>query len=191
MKNLFKSTVVLFALLFSVTDGSAQNKAEKPKKNFFGIVAGASVSQVSNYDGKPLIGFTGGLYWDWNFSEKFALSSNILFNQRGENKNGNVESLKLGYIYSPIMLKYMLNAKFSVASGVFWDNLIIVGDHSIHTRETLKASDFGIPVAVNYNITQRIELGACYNIGLLNKSYIPGTTLKNNWGTLTIAYVFR
>ncbi len=191
MKALFKSIVVLFALLFSITEGFAQDKSEKPKKNFFGIIAGASVSTLTNYDGKPLTSFTGGLLWDWRFSEKFTLPTIITFNQRGENKSGNVESLRLGYIYSSTMLKYLVNEKLSVASGVFWDNLLTVSENSIHTRETLRASDFGIPIAVNYNITSRIEIGACYNFGLLNTSYIPGTTLKNNWGTLTITYVFR
>lgn len=191
MKSLFKSSVVLFVLLFSVIESIAQDKPEKPKKNFFGIVAGASVSQVTNYDGKPLTSFTGGLYWDWRFSEKFTLPTIITFNQRGENENGDVESLKLGYIYSSTILKYIVSEKFSVASGVFWDNLITVGDNSIHNWETLRRSDFGIPIAVSYNITPRIEIGASYNFGLLNTSYIPGTTLKNNWGTLTLAYVFR
>jgi hypothetical protein len=191
MKNLFKSTVVLFIFLFSVSEGISQVKSEKPKKNFFGIVAGVSVSTLTNYEGKPLSSFTGGLLWDWKFSEKFTLPTIITYNQRGENENGDVESLKLGYIYSSTMLKYLVNDKFSIASGVFWDNLITVSEHSIHTRETLRASDFGIPIAVNYNVTQSIEIGACYNIGLLNTSYIPGTTLKNNWGTLTMAYVFR
>lgn len=191
MKNLFLSRVVLFALLFSITEGFAKDKPEKTKKDFFGIVAGASAATLTNYDGKPLISLTGGLLWDWKFSEKFTLPTIITYNQRGENENDDVESLKLGYIYSSTMLKYLVNEKFSFASGVFWDNLISVSEHSIHTRETLRASDFGIPIAVNYNMTPRIEIGACYNFGLLNKSYIPGTTLKNNWGTLTIAYVFR
>jgi hypothetical protein len=191
MKNLFLSTVVLFAFLFSIKKGFAQDKSEKPKKNFFAIMAGASVSTLTNYEGKPLTSFTGGLLWDWRFSEKFTLPTIVTFNQRGENANGDVESLKLGYIYSSTMLKYLVNEKLSIASGVFWDNLITVSEHSIHTRETMRASDFGIPIAVSYNISPRIEIGACYNIGLLNKSYIPGTTLKNNWGTLTVAYVFR
>lgn len=191
MKNLFKSTVVLLALLFSIPESFAQDKSEKPKKNFFGIVAGASAATLANYDGKPLISLTGGLLWDWKFSEKFTLPTIITYNQRGENENGDVESLKLGYIYSSTMLKYLVNEKFSLASGVYLDNLITVSEHSIHTKETLRASDFGIPIAVNYNMTPHIEISACYNFGLLNKSYMPGTTLKNNWGTLTIAYVFK
>ena len=191
MKTLFKSTVVLFALLFAITNGFAQDKSEKPKKNFFGIVAGASVSTLTNYDGKPFISLTGGLLWDWKFSEKFTLSNVISYNQRGENETGDVESLKLGYIYQSNMLKYLVNEKFSVATGVFWDNLITVSENSMYNWETLRRSDFGIPIAVRYNITSRIETGACYNFGLLNKSNMPGTTLKNNWGTLTIAYVFR
>ena len=191
MKTLFKSTVVLFALLFAITNGFAQDKSEKPKKNFFGIVAGASVSTLTNYEGKPLISLTGGLLWDWKFSEKFTLSTVISYNQRGENETGDVESLKLGYIYQSNMLKYLVNEKFSVAAGVFLDNLITVSENSMCNWETLRRSDFGIPIAVCYNITSRIETGACYNFGLLNKSKTPGTTLKNNWGTLTIAYVFR
>ncbi len=191
MKNLFKSTVVLLALLFSITESFAQDKSEKPKKNFFGIVAGASISTLTNYYGKPLISFTGGFLWDSKFSKKFTLSTVITYNQRGENETGGVESLKLGYIYSSTMLKYLVNEKFSVAAGFYWDNLITVSENSMYNRETLRRSDFGIPIAVNYNITSRIEIGACYNFGLLNKSYMPGTTLKNNWGTLTIAYVFR
>lgn len=195
MKNKIKllsaMALVFSTMLFSITEGFAQDKPEKPKKNFFGIMAGTNVSTLTNYDGKSLISLTGGLLWDWKFSEKFTLSTIITYNQRGENENGDVESLKLGYIYASNMLKYLVNEKFSFASGFFWDNLISVSEHSIHTRETLRASDFGIPIAVNYNITPSIEIGACYNFGLLNKSYISGTTLKNNWGTLTIAYVFR
>lgn len=74
MKNLFKSTVVLFILSFSVAEGIAQDKPEKPKKNFFGIVAGASVSTLTNYDGKPLSSFTGGLLWIGGFPKSLHYS---------------------------------------------------------------------------------------------------------------------
>jgi len=191
MKSLFKSSVIVVIVLLSAVEGIAQEKAEQPKKNIFGIVAGVNVSSVTNYDGKTLVGFTGGLYWDCKFSDRFFLSSNFVFSQRGENENGDVESLKLGYLYAPIMLKYMVNDKLGIASGVFWDNLLTVSENTIHTRETLKASDFGIPIALSHNISKNLELGVSYNIGLLNKSVIPGTTLRNNWGTATIAYVFR
>ncbi len=160
------------------------------KQNVFGIMAGVSSSSISQYNGSRLTGFTGGLYWDWKFSDKYSLQSNFLYSQRGEERNENVSEIELGYLNMPIMIKYKVNEKLSVATGIFADILLVAEGENLD-KEELKNDDYGVPVAVGYQITNNIQLGAAYNAGFRNISNSSKwNRLSNSWTSITITYLF-
>ena len=151
---------------------------------------GANFSSVSDYEGKLSTGLTGGLYWEWKFSDRFSLQSNILYSQRGEKKDGAVPELKLHYLNTPSMLKYYVTDEFQVMTGIFWDIFLGVSS-DIYSKDDFKKSDFGIPIGMSYDISNNFQLALSYNIGLMNISNVNTNNFKNNWGNITIAYIFR
>jgi len=70
MKNYQLKHSILFLLLLVVS--YKLNAQDLEKKNTFGVIAGISGSSITNYNGKLFLWFTGGLYWEWKFSDRFA-----------------------------------------------------------------------------------------------------------------------
>lgn len=185
-KQIKNWTVASLIVIISVSTTCAQQKA---KKNTFGVIAGVVVSTISDYEGSTRLGFTGGLYWEYRLSKRFSLMSNVLYSQRGENGNSNQSELKLSYINMPIMIKYELFKNFGIATGVNWDMLISVEGNDLDKND-FKKTDWSIPIGISYDISNNFQLGMIYNIGLTNINDSEGE-LENNWGNITISYLFK
>ncbi len=189
VEYLKKLMAISLLVMISVSTLCAQTEE---KKNIFGILAGGTFSSISDYEGETRFGVIGGLYWDWKFSEKFSLMSNILYSQRGEKGKNNLSDLKLDYINMPMVIKYSLSDNFGISTGINWDSLISVDGDGVD-KDDFKKSDWGIPIGISYDICSNLQLGAMYNIGLTNttKNNTGDDNLKNNWGSISIAYLFR
>lgn len=180
---------ILFFIPFLIAIGyqtHAQNK------NILGAIVGTNVSSVSDYHGKTAVGITGGLYWEWKVSDVFSLQSNFLYSQRGEREDHASPELRLAYMNLPIMAKYYLTDNFQVMAGIFWDLLLGVKSDS-YSKNELQNSDFGIPIGLSYDVSNNLQLGLSYNVGLMNISSVATNNFapRNNWGNLTIALLIR
>jgi len=181
--------LVLISLFLINVNAFAQTKE---KKNVFGVYTGGVVSSISDYDGKAKIGFIGGLYWEFRISEKISLMSNLLYSQRGENGKGDLSDVKLGYFNMPLTIKYNLSDKLGISTGINSD-LLLSADGDGVKKDDFKKSDWAIPIGISYNISQDLQLGAIYNIGLTDiaKSNESNNKLKNNWGSISLSYLFK
>jgi hypothetical protein len=183
--------ITLFLLLLIVFDKlNAQNQE---KKNTFGIITGISASSITNYDGKLLLGFTGGLYWEWKFSKRFALMSNFLYIQKGEKEDDiNIDGLRLDYVNMPMMLKYYGTTRLSFLTGINSDLLIGVSGNK-YEKEDLKKTDWGVPIGISYDLPNNFQLGMTCNFGLTDvvKSNNNSGKLRNNFENLTLTYLFK
>ena len=188
MKKNIKSLIgISLLVMISVSNLSAQSKEQR---NIFGIMGGGVVSRISNYDGETLFGLTGGLYWETRLSRRFSLMSNILYSQRGELGKDNLNGIRLSYINMPIMVKFDLTDRFGISSGINSDMLLsVVADDLI--KDDFKKTDWGIPIGMSYDITNHLQLGLVYNIGLSNLTDNGDTKYQSNWANLTIAYLFK
>jgi hypothetical protein len=186
IKNIKNLVVTSLLVIISVSTLFAQ---EKEKKNIFGIIAGGVVSTIIDYEGSTRLGITGGLYWEYKLSKKFSLMSNILYAQRGENGNSDQSEIKLSYINMPIMIKYKLFKNFGIATGINLDMLLSVEGNDLD-KDDFKKTDWGIPVGISYDISNHFQLGMIYNIGLSNIMK-DDDQLVNNWGNITISYLFK
>ena len=181
-KNHYALVFILLMLLFA---GVVNGQTEKTKinENYFGIVLGGTYSSISNYDSDSRLGFLGGLYWEWKFSEKFSTMPSILWAERG------TKDLKLSYITIPLVLKYSVTKKFAIATGLGWDELMTVNSED-YVYSDLRHSDWRIPVTLGYNISDKLAIGISYSFGLTDISPDDNEKLRNNWGTISLAYIF-
>ena len=188
MKKNIKSLIAIS--LFVMTSVSTVFAQTKEQKNIFGIMGGGTVSRISDYDGETLFGLTGGLYWEYRLSQKFSLMSNILYSQRGEIGKDNLNGIKLSYINLPIMVKYRLTDNLGISTGINSDMLVSV-DAGDLTKDDFKGTDWGIPIGISYDITNHLQVGLVYNIGLSNLLNDSDAKYQSNWANLTIAYMFK
>jgi hypothetical protein len=54
---------------------------EKIDENIFGVLAGGTLSNITNYEADNRTGFQVGVYWEWRFSEKFSTLPNIVYSE--------------------------------------------------------------------------------------------------------------
>ena len=154
------------------------------KKHVVGILAGATLSSLSNSQANSRAGFMGGLYWEVKLSERLSAMPNLLYIERG------AEGLKLAYLSLPLQLKYNINEKFSMASGIAWDDLLSVNGGSINGNQ-YNIYDWRIPITIGYNISNRLAVGLNYNFGLSDITVNDNMTVRNNWGSLGLVYKIK
>ena len=182
MKKQITLCAAITLLLVSVNLVNGQILKTNIDKNYFGVIVGGTLSNISNYDSENRIGFLGGLYWEWKFSEKFSTMPSILYAQRGASE------LQLAYITIPIVLKYAITDKLAIASGIAWDDILSV-DSDDYASNDLKSDEWRIPITLGYAITDHFSIGLNYNISLTDLTPLDDIKLKNNWGSLALAYI--
>ena len=181
MKTQIKTLAAIFILIVFISSVNGQTEKTKIDENIFGVVAGGTLSNISNYDGSSRVGFLGGLYWEWRFSEKFSLMPNILYTERG------AEGIKLSYFSWPIVLKYNISDKFAIAAGIAWDDLLSVKADSLG-KDDFRKDDWRIPITAGYNFTDHLSVGIGYSFGLTDITKNDNETWSNNWAHLSLAY---
>ena len=158
-------------------------------ENIFGVVVGGTVSGISNYDADHRLGFLGGLYWEWKFSERYSTMPSILYAERGATGRGGLPSIKLSYITIPIVVKYQFSERIGVATGIAWDELISVSAEG-HGKDEFRTDDWRIPITLGYSISEHVASGVSYSFGLTDITKNDDEALRNNWASISLAYLF-
>ena len=170
-------------------------KSKPEKKNLFfetddiyGIIVGGTLSKISNYGGDSRLGLTFGLYWETKISNKFSIMSNILYSERGSKGNDKTSDIKLTYINFPTMVKYRLSENIAVSTGINFDYKI---DSKTSTKTEFEEFDWGIPFGVSFKISNNLLLNGVYSFGMRDITENDNLSLKNNWGSISISYLFQ
>ncbi len=173
MKQFF---LTLVAIVLSVSVLSAQDNG---KKYHFGASAGVNFSNITGSDAEDMstkTGFQVGLLYEPFLSEKFSIETGLYYSQQGAEYEGLLKGkFMYDYIHIPIMPKYYLAEKFSMALGSYLALNVrnkIKYDQSVNgtdtaTDEDLKGFDLGLKVKAQFNITEQFFLAAEYSNGLL------------------------
>ncbi|CAM3756983.1 porin family protein [Flavobacterium gelidilacus] len=174
-------------------------------------------------DANSLIGAHVGVFAEFKISDKFSFQPELLFSMQGakekysgtETFGGNTYSyteeakLKLSYINIPLMAKYYVAEKFSLEAGPQIGFLISAnGDYeysetlngttssestSEDVKDSFKGVDFGLNFGFGYDFTEKLSLGARYNLGLGDINDVDGSDAKiNNAGfQVSVGYKFN
>ena len=180
-----KKHVLFHLLLSTVLFSTAQNE------DYFewGIKAGMNISEITEYEGVPLLGVNVGIYDEFALSERIVLRSEIIFSTQGEAKKDNLPTINLQYINFPVLAKYYFTKKISVEAGIEMDYLLnaknIILEHKKSKRFELSAA-----VGGNYRLTKKIELGLRYHFGLTKIAIVNNEDFYNSVTQFSLSYAF-
>jgi len=189
MRNPIFTLATFFFSFFCLSTlyGQSEKKLSKPS---FGILAGATLSNISNYEAENRLGFVIGLYVERSLTEKLSLLLNFSYAQRGAIAKDGLSSIKLDYLTIPIMINYNISDKIGIFTGIAWDALLTVSGDGL-VRNDLREDDWRVPVGLGYNISRNMKVGIAYHFGLTDITKNDSEILRNNWGSIAIAYVFK
>lgn len=161
MKKIILSVATIFA--FGVVS------AQEVK---FGAKAGLNLSNLTG-DAENVsmkVGFQVGGFAEIKLSEKFALQPELMFSSLGAKNDtgGSDEALNLNYIVVPIMAKYFATEKLSFEAGPSVGILMSAKFDSEDVKDIYNSTDFGVNFGAGFDVTENINLGLRYTLGLGN-----------------------
>ena len=184
----------------------------------FGVTAGVNFSNTVWEDGRMnskgsnnlRTGFQGGAVVDFSLNEKFSISPELLFTQRGS--KGVLSEMKLNYLQLPLNVVYKWSignrSKLLVFAGSYlgyglsgelkkpvfnaddssWGS--IYEDVSFGSKaDELKTLDFGVNAGIGYQF-RKMFLKFQFSPGLTNLSNIEAVISKNTNLAITTGYFF-
>ena len=114
--------------------------------------------------------------------------SNILYSERGAKGNDKTGDIKLTYINFPNMVKYKLSDNIAISTGINLDYNI---GSKTSTKTEFEEYDWGIPLGVSFKISNNLQLNGLYAFGIKDITENDNLSLKNNWGSISISYLFQ
>ncbi|NVO12305.1 MAG: PorT family protein [Bacteroidales bacterium] len=181
--------IILGLLLASLLSANAQNLK-------FGILAGFDVanSQLMNkpkgFDSRvyyPMISFNLNGYVSCRNSGFWGLSAEPGFIQKGGRQKGIDEDIRfqINYIQLPILLDLYISDKFFISIGPEFSYLINAKAKSKHNSNNItdlydKRFELSGLVGINYQLTDKLNIGMRYNHGLTYTSKITFTDSFGN-----------
>ncbi|MFQ8806971.1 MAG: porin family protein [Alistipes indistinctus] len=127
----------------------------------YGVKAGINIANLTNSDGNYKVGFTGGIFADYRFSNLFALSADVLYSRQGA--KGDDAKIKTDNLNIPILANFYLVKGLAVKAGVQPGFLLGANDGM---KDAFKTFDLAVPVGVSYDFNCGLILDARYNIGV-------------------------
>ena len=162
----------------------------------WGVKAGINVAGVSNAESGvgSMIGFTGGVFADYRFSDLVALSADLLYSAQGCRYNSD-NKMTLSYLNIPILANFYVWGNLAVKAGLQPGFLLGSSGRLFGEKESgtdgLKSVDLTIPVGVSYEFPMGLILDARYGIGATNiLDYKDAGTSRNGVFTITAGYRF-
>ncbi|EZH76015.1 hypothetical protein ATO12_04290 [Aquimarina atlantica] len=175
MKKTIK--LVVCVVLFGGMTISAQ---EKQKGIEFGIKAGGNVTEFRNASSKFKIGVMGGVFSQYKFSEKLAIRSEVLYSAQGAKSKIGSRKIKLNYInVLPAIIKFYPINKLSLEAGPHVGYLL-GGKGAGFVKRDFKKIDYGVALGIGYSLTDNLEVGIRYNLGLVDITKESNTSFKNS-----------
>ncbi|WP_160111906.1 porin family protein [Aquimarina sp. AU58] len=175
MKKTIK--LMLCAVLLGVM---AINAQEKQKGIEFGIKAGANLTEFRNTSSKFKIGVMGGVFSQYRLSEKLAIRSEILYSAQGAKSKNSSGKIKLNYInVLPAIIKFYPINKLSLEAGP-QVGYLLGGKGTGFVKSNFKKIDYGVALGIGYSLTDNLEVGIRYNLGLADITKENNTSLKNS-----------
>ena len=170
---------------------------------------------VYGEDSDTKIGFNQGLFAEISLSDKFIFQPELLFSTQGNvYKQGSFDDLikitiELDYLNIPLLIKYAVSDKFALefgpqlgfllsantdVEGILFDNETISVRQDV--KDSFKSIDLGLNFGISIDVSEKVMIGARYNLGLSNISdeedigIEEDINVKNSLFSLSVGYRF-
>lgn len=220
MKKLF----FIAAAMLGVVSLSAQEKTTSAQFGIKSSVNMSSFNGKDVKDNDYKVGFSAGLYGRFPLTDRFAVQPEVNFARIGGKLKDEVTEVgnttvktknktTLDYIQVPVMFKYYPGAsRFNVEAGpqfgfnmyasnkqqtsIYANNTVYTTEGKQDIKDDIKNFDFGVNFGLGYNVTDNINVGARYYMGLtkitenVNNGTATGADVKNHSFSLGVGYSF-
>lgn len=196
-----KLATLLVALVASVSTFAQVEKGTFSIKPMVGLDA----STITNtYDTDYKLGFTGGVEFGYQLSNRVGLSVGALYAMQGleGKKSNNDKTFNIHSLNIPVLANVYLWKGLAVKAGV-QPEILLAGKMStnagdIDMKPMMNSVNLSIPVGVSYDFDCGLSLDARYNIGVTNifndKAVMNGyraSSGKSEMFMLTVGYKFK
>lgn len=162
----------------------------------WGVKAGINIAGMTNSGSGvgSMVGFTGGVFGDYRFSDVFAVSADLLYSAQGARYNSD-NKVTLSYLNIPILANFNVWGNLAVKAGIQPGFLVGAATRAEGTKYTgtdvYKTFDLTIPVGLSYEFPMGLILDARYGIGLTNiLDFKDAGTSRNGVFSITAGYRF-
>lgn len=166
----------------------------------WGTKLGFNISNLSNTIGNAKLGFTGGVFGEYQFPSRFSVTGDLLYSREGSrirNNSDNKRISKLHYLNIPILANYYvidgLAVKAGLQPGILLGSRIKIKENGVvrNGSSNYKTMDISMPIGISYepSFTYNFILDVRYNIGLA-KVVNGSTSIRNNFFSLTVGSRF-
>ncbi|WP_334127059.1 porin family protein [Empedobacter brevis] len=220
MKKLF----FIAAAMLGVVSLSAQEKTTSSQFGIKSSVNMSSFNGKDVKDNDYKVGFSAGVYGHFPLTDQFAVQPEVNFTRMGGKYKDEVTEVgnatvkyknktTLDYIQVPVMFKYYPAAsRFNVEAGpqfgfnmyasnkkqisTYANNTVYTTEEKFDEKDNVKNFDFGVNFGLGYNVTDNINVGARYYMGLTKISENTdngtqvGPDVKNHSFSFGVGYSF-
>lgn len=220
MKKLF----FIAAAMLGVVSLSAQEKTTSSQFGIKSSVNMSSFNGKDIKDNDYKVGFSAGLYGHFPLTDQFAVQPEVNFTRMGGKYKDEVTEVgnttvknknktTLDYIQVPVMFKYYPAAsRFNVEAGpqfgfnmyasnkqqtsTYANNMVYTTEKKVDVKDDVKNFDFGVNFGLGYNVTDNINVGARYYMGLTkitentDNGTQVGPDVKNHSFSFGVGYSF-
>ncbi len=181
-----------FVLLLTLGWVSLQAQVELGLKGGANYVNNVVVTDLFDNGSDYRLGYHAGVFARISLSEKFSLSPELLFSDKGfkiledvTDPDSDYSNLKLSYLNVPVLLGYNVFDKLTLQAGPEFGYLLSASTkfdgESIDVGNIWNNEfDFGLAVGLTYAITEKISLGGRYTHGF--SSVAGGIQFTNTLG---------
>ena len=181
---------VLFILAIAIAATGSVNAQDVKIGAKVGLnLASITGGDVYGEDSDTKIGFNQGLFAEISLSDKFIFQPELLFSTQGNvYKQGSFDDLikitiELDYLNIPLLIKYAVSDKFALefgpqlgfllsantdVEGILFDNETISVRQDV--KDSFKSIDLGLNFGISIDVSEKVMIGARYNLGLSNIS---------------------
>lgn len=164
----------------------------------FGVRAGFSSANFSNFDSDAIAGFHAGAYFKKDF-EFFSVEPGLQYSQKGYERNGMtgtsaVKNEKLSYLEVPVLVRVNLLPYLNVFAGPQGSILVsrkleFVDGSTETSTEPIKGYDVAGVVGIGANLPLGLNAQLSYDIGFQSVNYYD-QDVKNNVLKISLGYDF-
>jgi hypothetical protein len=174
--------VALFLMLLTLTTANADAQQSLQ----LGLKAGTNLFKIGgrSFDGKIKPAFSGGAYGELNFTSRWALQPELLFNQTIAKTSDQFNSIyggvsfqqvTLNYISLPVLVVFKPVPELSILLGPQYGYLINQTTNLLQNpldrgKDAFKKNDISLVFGGQLNLG-RVKFGARYSAGLNNISF--------------------
>ena len=177
-----KKIILTVAAVFAFGVASAQDMN-------FGAKAGINMSNLTgDAETDAKIGFQVGAFAEFKISEKFAIQPEVMYSALGAKDDA--DNLNMNFIVIPVMAKYFVSEKFSLEAGPQVALLMSAKYGDVDVKDAFKSTDFGLNLGAGYDVSEKMNVGLRYSMGMSNISEDDTFDIKTSNIALTLGYKF-